>query len=126
MDKNCASCAGCSGNCQGCSGCGSSLELTREELQVLEILAQTPFLPVARRADQMEPICLEPELSNLEDAKLALMLLEKKGLIDLDYRMPLKGFEYAAYSGYPCQGSMALTARGQQVLDLAAVEGVQE
>jgi glucose-inhibited division protein A len=50
---------------------------------------------------------------------------EKKALIDIDYHLPLKGFEYSAYAAYPLHGSMALTQRGQQVLELLEVQGVE-
>ncbi len=126
MDKNCGACAGCTGSCGSCTGCGSSIELTGQEIQVLELLGQMPFLPVARRGDTMDPICLEPELSGIPETTLVLSLLEKKALIDLDYRTPLKGFSYQAYGAYPCRGSMALTARGQQVLQLLELQGTQE
>ncbi len=125
MDKNCASCTGCSGNCSGCSGCGSSLVLMPEEIEVLQVLEQVPFLPVARRSDNMDAICLEEEVGNIENITLVLAMLEKKGLIDLDYRSELKGFDYIAYDAYPCRGSMALTQRGQTVVELLAVQGAQ-
>lgn len=125
MDKNCASCTGCSGSCGGCSGCGSSLVLSQEEVEVLRVLEQVPFLPVARRADNMDAICLEEEVGRIENITLVLAMLEKKALIDLDYRSALKGFDYAAYGAYPCWGSIALTQRGQAVLELLAVQGVQ-
>ena len=50
--------------------------------------------------------------------------MEKKGLISLDYDKPLKGFDDSAYSAYPIRGSMALTERGQLVLDLIERQGV--
>ncbi len=126
MEKNCASCGGCSGGCGGCSDCGSSLVLTREEIALLKVLEQVPFLPVARRADSMDGVCLEQEVADIPNVTQVLALLEKKALIDLDYRQPLKGFVYTAYQGYPVQGSLALTARGQQVLALLEVQGAGE
>ncbi len=126
MDKNCASCGGCSGNCGGCGGCGSSLTLTVQEVELLQTLEQVPFLPVARRSDTMDAVCREPEMTGIPDVTLTLALLEKKGLIDLDYRSELKGFDYAAYNGYPVRGSMALTERGQQVLELLEIQGAGE
>lgn len=125
MDKNCASCGGCSGNCGNCGGCGSSLVLMPEEIEVLRVLEQVPFLPVARRADSMDAVCLEEEVGHIENITLILVMLEKKALIDLDYRSELKGFDYGAYGAYPCRGSMALTQRGQTVLELLAVQGIQ-
>lgn len=124
MDKSCGNCAGCD-SCGGCAGCGSSLELTPGEIQVLQVLEQIPFLPVARRADSMDAVCLEEELKHMDNIALVLAVLEKKSLIDLDYRTQLKGFDYGAYARYPCRGSMALTRRGQTVLELLAVQGVQ-
>lgn len=126
MRKNCASCGGCSGNCGGCGGCGSSLELSQGEIDLLKVLEQVPFLPIARRVDAVDGVCLEREVELIENVPLVLALLEKKALVDLDYRSELKGFDYAAYGGYPCRGSMALTARGQQVLDLLNIQGAQE
>ena len=125
MVKNCASCGGCSGNCGGCSGCGSSLVLTQEEIEMLRLLEQVPFLPVARRADNMDAVCLEKETEHIANITQVLAVLEKKALIDLDYRCELKGFDYSAYGAYPCRGSMALTQRGQAVLELLAVQGIQ-
>ena len=53
---------------------------------------------------------------------LALLCLEKKGLISLDYDQPLGGCDYGAY---PLRGSFALTARGQRVLELLEIQGIQ-
>ena len=125
MVKICASCGGCSGNCGGCAGCGSSLVLTQEEIEMLRLLEQVPFLPVARRADNMDAVCLEKETEHIANITQVLAVLEKKALIDLDYRCELKGFDYSAYGPYPCRGSMALTQRGQAVLELLAVQGIQ-
>lgn len=126
MEKNCASCGGCRGNCGGCGGCGSSLLLTPGEIALLKVLEQVPFLPVARRADSEEGVCMEKEVEKIENISATLALLEKKALIDLDYRAELKGFDYAAYAPYSCRGTMALTARGQQVLELMDIQGVGE
>lgn len=40
--------------------------------------------------------------------------------------MPLAGFDYAAYEGYPCRGSMALTEAGQRAVELLAIQGAEE
>ena len=53
---------------------------------------------------------------------LLLEVLEKKGLISVDYDKPLGGFD--GYGDYPVKGSMALTQRGQQVLELLEYQGV--
>ena len=115
---------GCNGNCGACSGCSKALELTQGELDLLNTLAQIPFLPVARRADDMMPVYLEDADYTQADYSLILQVLEKKGLIDLDYSTPLKGFDMAAYTGYPVHGTIALTTRGQTVVELLDRQGV--
>lgn len=110
----------CGGNCSGCSGCAGTLELTGPELGVLAELGEIPFLPVAREAGAEAPVRPGEES---EEMSLALQCLEKKGLISLDYDQPLRGCDYG---GYPVRGSFALTARGQRVLELLEVQGIQE
>ncbi len=115
----------CNKNCGGCSGCNGCLELTAEEISMLQTLAQFPFLPVARRADSETPIYLEDTAYPQEHYSLILQLLEKKSLISIDYDHPLTGADMSAYKGYPVHGSMALTARGQLVIDKLNIEGIQ-
>lgn len=115
---------GCSGNCGQCGGCAKELVLTRREIALLEQLGQIPFLPVARKASDMDAVYLESEAEDLWTPVLAC--LEKKGLIDGDYHAPLAGFDYGKYGAYPVHGSIALTARGQQVLELLELQGVTE
>ena len=116
----------CSGNCGSCGGCAKELVLTPMEMDMLQTLAQIPFLPVARKADNMTPIYLEDSRYSQEDYSLILACLEKKGLIDLDYRQSLSGFDYSAYAGFPCHGSMALTQRGQAVVEMMEMQGFGE
>lgn len=118
-------CASCSGNCGSCGGCGKTLELSQAEVQMLYKLGQIPFLPVARRADSMTPVYREDQELPEETYSLLLQVLEKKGLITLDYDQPLSGADMKAYIGFPVHGSMALTARGQQVLELLELQGIQ-
>ena len=115
----------CNGNCGGCTGCAKQLTLTDGEVHILKELGQIPFLPVARRADEMTPIYLEDTDYSKEEYSLILQVLEKKGLISIDYE-PLIGADMSAYKGYPVHGSMALTARGQTVLDLLDRQGTEE
>lgn len=115
----------CNGNCGSCSGCAGTLSLTQWELDMLDRLSQCPFLPVARTAGEERPVYLEEDALTVEDYANVLLCLEKKGLIDLDYRQPLSGFSYAAYRGYPVHGSMALTARGQQVVEVLGINGMK-
>ena len=111
------------GACGACSACGyaAQLLLSQPELQILEQLRICPFLPVARRADTMEPHCREEGMP--PETTLALQLLERKGLIRLDYDRPLGNCDYSAYSGLPVRGYMSLTARGQDVLDTLEIQG---
>ena len=117
--------SGCGNCCGNCGGCGE-LILSEGEITLLLQLAQIPFLPVARKADSTEPIYLEDPSLSPEEASLILQCLEKRGLISLDYDRPLKGWDYSAYNVYPLHGSFALTAKGQQVLDLLDLQGLQE
>ena len=113
----------CSGNCSACSGCARELVLTQKEIDFLDQLGQYAFLPVARSMGDLTPIYLEE--GDREEMSLLLQCLEKKGLISLDYDQPLKGFDDTAYAAYPIRGSMALTERGQKVLELLEYQGYQ-
>ena len=111
---------GCGGNCASCSGCARELVLTEEELGFLDVLSQIPFLPVARKMGEETPAFPEKDTPRMS---LLLQCLEKKGLISLDYDKPILGCDYGAY---PIRGSLALTQRGQQVLDLIQIQGSGE
>lgn len=117
--------AHCNHNCGACSGCAAVLELTQGEIDLLGTLAQIPFLPVARRADDMVPVYLEETDRSREEYSLILQCLEKKGLIDLDYRAPLAGCDWSAYRGFPVHGTVSLTARGQTVVEMLEVQGIE-
>ena len=112
----------CSGNCGACSGCARELVLTQKEIEFLRILGQYAFLPVARSMGDLTPVYLEE--GDRDEMSLLLQCLEKKGLISLDYDKPLAGFDEAAYAAYPIRGSMALTERGQKVLELMEYQGI--
>ena len=111
----------CGGNCAACSGCARELVLSEGEIAILRELAQYAFLPIARTPADETPI--DPE--NPQRESLLLQILEKKGLISLDYDKPLGGVLDAWYAACPIQGSMALTQRGQQVLELLEYQGAQ-
>ena len=117
---------GCSGNCSGCSGCSGALVIGPEEIEFLNKLGQIPFLPVARKMGDLDPVYLEEGREAASRYTLILQLLEKKGLISLDFDTPMKGFSSELYAGYPILGSMALTGRGQQVLEMLEVQGAEE
>lgn len=112
----------CGGNCSECAGCGRALELTKAEINFLQELGAVAFLPVARLTGEDTPVFPE---NPAESLSLVLRCLEKKGLISLDYHRPLKGCQSSAYASYPIQGSMALTERGQRVLELMEIQGVE-
>lgn len=115
-------CKGCSGSC---GGCGKVLELSQGEIDLLRALGQFSFLPVARKADDMTPIYREETAYTEEQYSLFIQLLEKKNLIYLDYT-PLKGAKMGLYPEFPVHGSMGLTQRGQQVLDLLETQGIED
>ena len=118
-------CGNCSGNCESCGGCSGALVLNAGEIRMLRTLGQIPFLPVARRADDMTLVYLEESDYPAEEYSLILQCLEKKQLISIDYDAPLKGCDSEKYRAYPVRGSFALTARGQQVLDLLEIQGAE-
>lgn len=109
----------CGGNCAACSGCARELVLSEGEIAILRELAQYAFLPIARTPADETPI--DPE--NPQRESLLLQILEKKGLISLDYDKPLAGCDYGSY---PIRGSMALTQRGQAVLELMEYQGITQ
>jgi len=114
----------CNGNCSACSGCARELVLTEKEMDFLNTLGQFAFLPVARTMGDLTPIYLES--GEQENMSLLLQCLEKKGLISLDYDKPLKGSDLQAYAAYPILGSMALTERGQKVLEMLEYQGFHQ
>lgn len=117
-----SSCSGCQ---KSCSGCSPALYLTEVELKLLRRFGETPFLPVARQPDGETPVCLEEGTGEQETVSNGILALERKGLIDLDYNLPLQNFDYGPYAAWSRQGSMALTVRGQEVLDVLDIQGVE-
>lgn len=125
---DCSSCSGCTGGCGGCSGCpghDGSLSVTEEEVAFLRKMAQIPFLPVGRNMGDLEPVFLEDGAEKREFYAALLQCLEKKSLVSLDYDRPLKGYAQDWYASVPVQGSIALTQRGQTVLELLEYQGAQ-
>lgn len=125
--ENCSGCGGCAsgGGCSGCSGCGGELTLTYRERDFLMELAQTPFLPVARKASEETPVYLEAGEENRALYAALLLTMERKGLVSLDYDIPMKQYP-AGYEDYPIRGSISLTNRGQQVLELLDIQGASD
>ena len=93
---------------------------------MLRQFAQTPFLPAAAKSGTDGPVYLEDPRQDFRDCRSVLRGLAKKGLIRVDYDIPLSNFDYQAYSAYPLHGSMALTARGQAVTELMEIQGIEE
>ena len=122
---NCGNCSGNCGGCTGCSGCGGAMELTEGEIRMLLELGQIPFLPVARKMGEDVPMYLEETEFTVEEYSLILQCLQKRGLISIDYDLPLKGFAGKTYEAYPIRGSFALTARGQRVVELLEMQGIE-
>ena len=116
----------CNGNCASCGGCARELTVTAWEVEMLRKLGQIPFLPVARKMGDLNPVYLEDGDHSVEEYSLILQCLEKKGLISLDFAQKIRGFDDSAYAAYPIRGSMALTGRGQQVLELIELQGIRE
>lgn len=115
------SCENC-GSCRG--GCG--LLLTEAELALLRRFGEIPFLPAAAELDMKTPVYLEDRERPREEYAAAILGLAGKGLIRLDYGVPLEGFDYASYQDCPLHGSMALTGRGQDVLEQIEILGIGE
>lgn len=111
----------CDHNCSSCGGCGM-LELTEIEIDLLKLLGQVAFLPVARKAGAEHPVCRE--LEDPERTGLALVCLEKRGLVDISYDGPLKGVDMSSYAGYPVHGSVGLTAKGLQAVESMDIQGI--
>ena len=115
----------CGSCCGSCGSCGGAMELTAGDVKMLLRLGQIPFLPVARKMSDDIPVFLEDTEETAENYSLILQCLEKRGLISIDYDMPLAGFDDSAYAAYPIRGSFALTARGQQVVELLEYQGIE-
>ncbi len=117
-------CKKCSGGCSRCGGCAGTLELTQGEIDLLQELAVYAFLPVARRADDMTPFYPEGDAYSLEQYCAILMHLERKGLISMDYSAPVGHYPAQIYGAWPVHGSMALTQRGQEVVESLNIVGI--
>jgi len=70
-------------------------------------------------------VYLEDKQYSKEEYSLILQCLEKKGVVSMDYGSALRGADMSAYSAYPVHGSMALTQRGQAVLETLEIQGIQ-
>ncbi|MCQ2442292.1 MAG: hypothetical protein MJ077_04060 [Oscillospiraceae bacterium] len=137
--------------CHNCGGCGAARPepLNEIENQLLDQLAQNAFLPLCRlllRSPESKelsfvmsaPVYLPDAAASKETVRAygaALLSLQKRRYITLDYNVPLSGFDYDAwrrseyYQGFAFSmeapgvepflepGSAALTLQGQEALD---------
>ena len=113
-------------DCAACPDAGScgALFLTEDELSVLRRFAETPFLPLVKKADGL-PFCPTLE-GDAERLAAVLRNLECKGLISLDDWLPLTNYDYSAFASHSVCGSMALTASGQDALEALEIQGIKE
>ena len=112
QQNHCGRC--CAGGCAAHSGVPS---LTEPEQAFLAALARFAFLPVAYAPRLDAPVCLELAGMEPETAAAALSSLRDKRLISVDYDLPLKNFDYRAYTDFERFGSIALTSLGQEAVD---------
>lgn len=103
-----------------CGHCCGALLLSEAELTLLRRFGEIPFLPVAAAYDQETPVCQEGA------AAPEILGLAAKGLIRVDYDIPLQNFDYSAYAAWPLHGSMALTRWGQEVLEQIEIQGIED
>ena len=106
------------GNCQDCercAGCRKSTELTPVERELLDCFSVTPFLPVAVEKAGGKTVLLIPSVDP-DAAGLALRMLLRKGLVQVNVDLPLPNTDYGDRKDW-VHGSAALTAGGQEALD---------
>jgi hypothetical protein len=115
-------------DCTSCGGCGCRshvLLLTEPELRLLRQFAELAFLPAACTRTDETPVYLDGS-ENRAQTSAAILALQIKRLISVDFALPLKGFDYTGYEAWPIRGSMALTAAGQEALDSLDIQGCGE
>ena len=117
--------SGCGKCCGSCGNCGE-IVLSQGEIKMLQTLWQIPFLPVARKANSLDPVYLEDSEYSPEEYSSILQCLEKRGLIAIKYGTPLKGCDLCTYEKYPIMGSFALTDKGQAVAELIELQGISQ
>lgn len=101
---------GCTGSCSSCSGCSAraNARLDLGEMVLMYELMQTPFLPVCRiiavrggeRKEALSPVYFnDPKttLSEIEEIGRALTGMAERGLITIDYDIPLQSCDYNEY-----------------------------
>lgn len=120
MPDHASCCAG------GCGGCRSHVLLLNEtELALLRELGALAFLPVCCTRTDETPVYLT-DAGSRPAVSAALIAMQLKRLITIDFALPLQGFDYRAYDAYPIHGSMALTLEGQEALESLEIQGVRD
>lgn len=139
-------------SCSHCGGCGkhsAPAPLSDMEKSLLDLLAQNPFLPLCRlllRSHDNEelsfvmsaPVYLPYPDTTTEEVRsygAALLSLQRRGYLTIDYDIPISGFDYDSWKDYDYyrsfvfsveapgvepvmeNGSTALTLSGQEALD---------
>ena len=99
--------------------------LTEAEIRLLRRFGELAFLPAACTRTNETPVYLS-DLGGRAEISAAILALQVKRLISVDFALPLQGFDYAGYEDYPVRGSMALTAAGQEALDSLNIQGCGE
>lgn len=121
--------AGCCGKAHGqCGSCCSSNEilLCKEEVAILEALAQLAFLPImehrAQEKSTYRPVYESYTMSEETFSNVIGSLLFKK-LISIDATLPVQNVLYPISkqaAGTHC-GSIALTLQGQEAITLLSL-----
>ena len=93
--------------------------------RLLRRFGELAFLPAACTRTNETPVYLS-DLGGRAEISAAILALQVKRLISVDFALPLQGFDYAGYEDYPVRGSMALTAAGQEALDSLNIQGCGE
>ena len=122
MDITCTGrhCGQCCGSL--CGSYGNRIPLSDAEIEILLELAQYSFLPVASN-DHDTPVFRESSSRSEADYAATLLDMQKKGLIRIDYDIPLSNYEYQLYSDCRHHGSMVLTSFGQDMTEQVWIHG---
>lgn len=112
------------GRCCGsmCESYSCTVPLSDGETEMLMELAQFSFLPVASD-DHGKPVYRESTARSEADYAVILLDMQKRGLIRIDYDIPLSNYEYRLYSDCSHFGSIALTRHGQGVAAQIEIQG---
>ena len=122
MDITCTGrhCGQCCGSL--CGSCGNRISLSDAEIEILLELAQYSLLPVAAN-DHDPPVYRESSSRSEADYAATLLDMQKKGLIRIDYDIPLSNYKYQFYSDCRHHGSMVLTSFGQDMTEQVWIHG---